>query len=647
MTRTWKLFLIGLFAVTQPLSVQSKETGKLAVFSVPRGAQIAVNGTATGKTTPSILVLPAGKVTVTVKMVGYKEWNEEVQVLGGVLKKIKASLISLVSKVKLDPAKLLRLQDLAKGKPEGKLSVLVLEPEECFIFLDGKRLVKEDGTPYLTPVEIPKIPGGTYTVTVAKRGYRDLVSANYTLDGKSTPIEGKLPLGTSAILKAAKGTVTVGQLKKHEEAFRTRLADILKTKKPELFMKLAGLDTPRLKQLVCDNTLDELYKKKIEKGMDIYIVFDSTDSMADCIGDIKRSIEAIVKKVNSKVVNARFGLITYQDYTDAKVVRGVPLGTGIRNLKAWLSGIEAGGGGDHPEAVFSGLDAAISKGNWKKGNIHTIILIGDAPPHFNELNKVKKLITRFHKENGKVHVIDSAVDPIHELEQIAKTGGGDYLRLASVRKLSFLIVSQIFKSARVQPVRNVEGKIPKDPIKADPPKKEILVFKSDRDYLRLLKTVHKKKSDDVFSIRERRKKLIGQQFKITFKPCSKTKKKGAAKFVFGMSTYSFDGGYFPVKLCIVGRYLDQKSLYTKLAPLNGMGTELRWSVAEEKAKSIYDDFKKLTIQVEYEITSIPDIDKPRYFNTKITQLEFYKGKERLGTGKAMLEFRKRSWKKIP
>ena len=184
------------------------------------------------------------------------------------------------------------------------------------------------------------------------------------------------------------------------------------------------------------------------KGVDICIVFDSSDSMVDAIADTKENIDNLIWLVKTLVPSTQISILTYRDYNDAYVVQGRVLGTPIEDTKKWLNTVEAGGGGDHPEAVMKALEQAINANGdkWRKRARRVIILFGDAPPHYNEQEKTLNLVKNFHANKGLVSVIDTAVDPVHELEQIAKAGGGDYVRLTDAEKLSEQIFIQIFGS---------------------------------------------------------------------------------------------------------------------------------------------------------------------------------------------------------
>lgn len=89
----------------------------------------------------------------------------------------------------------------------------------------------------------------------------------------------------------------------------------------------------------------------------------------------------------------------------------VPLTSNFADFNTGLNSLSAnGGGGDTPEAVYSGIVEAL-RSPWQVGGKRSVILIGgDAPPHDPEpvtgltgdmvtkmLNGVALLLNRFHR----------------------------------------------------------------------------------------------------------------------------------------------------------------------------------------------------------------------------------------------------------
>jgi PEGA domain len=72
-------------------SISSSSKGKIAVNSVPDGADVYVDDSFVGNA-PASLTLPAGKHTVKVSQDGYKAWTKDVSVFGDSEVSLKAAL---------------------------------------------------------------------------------------------------------------------------------------------------------------------------------------------------------------------------------------------------------------------------------------------------------------------------------------------------------------------------------------------------------------------------------------------------------------------------------------------------------------------------------------------------------------------------
>lgn len=77
--------------VTPPSSAPVASTGKLAVVSVPDGADIEVDGSFVGNA-PSDVQVPEGEHTVSVKKAGFKNWERKLKVSAGSSVHLNATL---------------------------------------------------------------------------------------------------------------------------------------------------------------------------------------------------------------------------------------------------------------------------------------------------------------------------------------------------------------------------------------------------------------------------------------------------------------------------------------------------------------------------------------------------------------------------
>jgi Mg-chelatase subunit ChlD len=144
-----------------------------------------------------------------------------------------------------------------------------------------------------------------------------------------------------------------------------------------------------------------------EGGLDVVFVFDSTASMSGYLNEVKRKIKNLAAAFRKLVPACRIGLVTYRDKRDEYVTKLFPLTYGVVNLQDFLNGINYGGGYDVREAVTEGLEAAIEKMKWNDKSKKFILLIGDAPPHLEDMVRTISLVKTFReKMGGKLCALD-------------------------------------------------------------------------------------------------------------------------------------------------------------------------------------------------------------------------------------------------
>ncbi len=180
------------------------------------------------------------------------------------------------------------------------------------------------------------------------------------------------------------------------------------------------------------------YIKQLQNdGLDVVIVFDSTSSMGVHVLAIKNHVQQLMSAITYLVPNARLGLVAYRDLREFDpteyeyITRIQPLTTDVKVLQKFLEPAKAYGGGDRPEAVFQGLEAA-TKMVWRKNARKVIILVGDAPPHHENdgLKKVNDLCKKWSDERkGIICAIDANTAPgsipMREFTALAKAGAGE------------------------------------------------------------------------------------------------------------------------------------------------------------------------------------------------------------------------------
>jgi Mg-chelatase subunit ChlD len=116
-------------------------------------------------------------------------------------------------------------------------------------------------------------------------------------------------------------------------------------------------------------------------AIDVVFAIDTTGSMTPYIDNARTSAERISQQLRTSSSSFRVGVAEYRDHGDTFVARLVtPLTEDTTAFRAGLDTLLAAGGGDRPEAVYSGMITAAGAA-WRPEVRRIVIVIGDAPAH--------------------------------------------------------------------------------------------------------------------------------------------------------------------------------------------------------------------------------------------------------------------------
>ncbi len=147
--------------------------------------------------------------------------------------------------------------------------------------------------------------------------------------------------------------------------------------------------------VIFDNELENISDLKC---VDIVFLVDCTKSMQPIFIGIKKFIRKLISDARKCLTQylldepepIRFGLVKYRDHPPQNksfLVEVENLTSDFKGFKSKVMNMTAEGGGDEAEAVLDGLEAALSKINWRDNSNKFIYHLLDAPPHgkmFNE-----------------------------------------------------------------------------------------------------------------------------------------------------------------------------------------------------------------------------------------------------------------------
>jgi len=194
-----------------------------------------------------------------------------------------------------------------------------------------------------------------------------------------------------------------------------------------------------------------------EMGLDVVFIFDATSSMAEFLRQVKTKIANLAMTFKALVPTVRIGLVAYRDHTDDFVTKSFPLTHKTQQLEGFLQDMDPVGGGDHAEAVTDGLRAAINEFNWGRDSKKIILLVGDAPPHPEDMQQARELVEKFRtRMNGMVATLDTssqnmrlpgqgpAQGVLPEFKELAEIGGGESARMVDEEKVIKQMVVLVF-----------------------------------------------------------------------------------------------------------------------------------------------------------------------------------------------------------
>jgi hypothetical protein len=172
--------------------------------------------------------------------------------------------------------------------------------------------------------------------------------------------------------------------------------------------------------------------------LDVAFVIDSTGSMWDEIDEVKENVTALAEQISAIDPDYRLALVDYRDTldeeSDYQSRLDVDFTLDIASFDLELNALEAEGGGDTPESVYSGLMTALNL-DWRPGSKKIVIQIGDAPA------KDPEPITGYtlRSVQAKALAVDPAtIDTIQSgeddetatsFQQVASATGGEFLQL--------------------------------------------------------------------------------------------------------------------------------------------------------------------------------------------------------------------------
>ena len=137
-------------------------------------------------------------------------------------------------------------------------------------------------------------------------------------------------------------------------------------------------------------------------GIDVVLVIDATDSMQFVIDSVRERLSKTIESLQTMVDTTRVGIVAYRDRGEEYVTRWMDFSFSTSKLQGFLANLEAGGGGDWPEALYEGVDVAIHDLNWRKKSRRIIVLVSGSSPHPETVSNIINLAQGFRSQGGVV-----------------------------------------------------------------------------------------------------------------------------------------------------------------------------------------------------------------------------------------------------
>lgn len=207
-------------------------------------------------------------------------------------------------------------------------------------------------------------------------------------------------------------------LMKTGRSLQVRRAALPEGQSPGL-SKLAQLDA---EQFV---GLEQYMATLSERQTDLAICIDCTASMGAELAAAQGGIDDMMLFMNDVLDSLRVSIVAYRDRNDEFEVKACPFSDNFAEVREFLWQFTADGGGDHPEAVYSAIQLAFTKLQWRESSEKVLVIVGDSPPHPGYGGASANLAKNARAAaEVTTHTIQAKGKEVKHFAEIAEAGGG-------------------------------------------------------------------------------------------------------------------------------------------------------------------------------------------------------------------------------
>jgi hypothetical protein len=152
-----------------------------------------------------------------------------------------------------------------------------------------------------------------------------------------------------------------------------------------------------------------------QRDLDLVIVMDATSSMIPMINQARAGVDAMILFLGDISRQMRLAFVAYRDRDNLPVWDGHPFTGDVASIRNYLFSLRITGGADLPEAVLDGMNACAEL-EWNKKAERQIVLVGDAPPHAEEIYRVRALVESYRDSGITTHAVH--VPMVHQEEYL-------------------------------------------------------------------------------------------------------------------------------------------------------------------------------------------------------------------------------------
>ena len=205
----------------------------------------------------------------------------------------------------------------------------------------------------------------------------------------------------------------------------------------------------------------------LPQPIDVVFSFDTTGSMASCIGQVRRRIQETCERLFKQIPNLHIGIIGHGDYCDgSKVITILDLTDNIAQIVDFVGTVPATGGGDLPEAYELVLRKVRSL-SWRAGKSKVLVMLGDDVPHgpsypgnmlkIDWRNEIQLLLEAGINIYGVQCLSRNHAKSFYQ--EIAKVTGGFHLELHQFSAINDLVMAVCYKQDSAEALSKFEAEV--------------------------------------------------------------------------------------------------------------------------------------------------------------------------------------------